>query len=94
MEIKERKELEVTVCLDFCGESGPECFSEGNVERKSRKAATYTTYIARLLTQSRYSIITEFGILSKFDIFISLWYKFLFTEQKELAAGEILQAGK
>jgi len=51
----------VSVCLDFFGESGPECFSEGNVvyinrdhplfKRESRKAATYTMYIARLLTQ-------------------------------------------
>lgn len=51
----------VSVCLDFFGENGPECFSEGNVVyvnrdhplflRESRKAATYTMYIARLLTQ-------------------------------------------
>lgn len=51
----------VSVCLDFFGESGPECFSEGNVvyinrdhplyKRESRKAATYTMYIARLITQ-------------------------------------------
>jgi len=54
-------EHSVSVCLDFFGESGPECFSEGNVvyinrdhplfKRESRKAATYTMYIARLLTQ-------------------------------------------
>ncbi len=51
----------VSVCLDFFGENGPECFSEGNVVyvnrdhplflRESRKAAAYTMYIARLLTQ-------------------------------------------
>jgi len=51
----------VSVCLDFFGENGPECFSEGNVvyinrdhslfKRESRKAATYTMYVARLLTQ-------------------------------------------
>jgi len=51
----------VSVCLDFFGESGPECFSEGNVVyinrdhplylRESRKAATYTMYVARLITQ-------------------------------------------
>ena len=51
----------VSVCLDFFGESGPECFSEGNVvyinrdhplyKRESQKAITYTMYIARLLTQ-------------------------------------------
>lgn len=51
----------VSVCLDFFGESGPECFSEGNViyinrdhllfKRESKKAATYTMYLARLLTQ-------------------------------------------
>lgn len=51
----------VSVCLDFFGESGPECFSEGNVvyinrdhplyRRESRRAATYTMYIARLITQ-------------------------------------------
>ena len=51
----------VSVCLDFFGESEPECFSEGNVvyinrdhplfKRESQRAATYTMYIARLLTQ-------------------------------------------
>jgi len=51
----------VSVCLDFFGESGPECFSEGNVvyinrdhplfKRESRRSATYTMYVARLLTQ-------------------------------------------
>lgn len=54
-------ENSVSVCIDFFGESGPECFSEGNVvyinrdhslfKRESRKGATYTMYIARLLTQ-------------------------------------------
>jgi hypothetical protein len=54
-------ENSVSVCLDFFGENGPECFSEGNVvyinrahplfQRESRKAATYTMYVARLLTQ-------------------------------------------
>jgi len=54
-------ESSVSVCLDFFGESGPECFSEGNVvyinrdhplfKRESRKSATYTMYVARLLTQ-------------------------------------------
>jgi len=54
-------ESSVSVCLDFFGESGPECFSEGNVvyinrdhplfQRESKKAATYLMYIARLLTQ-------------------------------------------
>ncbi len=52
---------QVAVCLDFFGENGPECFSEGNVvyinrdhslfKRESKKIATYTMYIARLLTQ-------------------------------------------
>ena len=51
----------VSICLDFFGESGPECFSEGNVvyinrdhplfQRESQKAVTHTMYIARLLTQ-------------------------------------------
>lgn len=51
----------VAVCLDFFGAAGPECFSEGNVvyinrdhplfQRESRKTATYTMYVARLLTQ-------------------------------------------
>lgn len=54
-------ESSVSVCLDFFGESGPECFSEGNIvyinrdhplfRRESRKAATYTMYVARLITQ-------------------------------------------
>jgi hypothetical protein len=54
-------EQSVSVCLDFFGESGPECFSEGNVvyinrdhplfKRESRKSAAYTMYIARLMTQ-------------------------------------------
>ena len=51
----------VSVCLDFFGPGGPECFSEGNVvyinrdhplfQRESRKAAAQTMYIARLVTQ-------------------------------------------
>ncbi len=51
----------VSVCLDFFGPLGPECFSEGNVvyinrdhplfQRESRKAATQTMHIARLVTQ-------------------------------------------
>ncbi len=51
----------VSVCLDHYGESGPECFSEGNAVyinrdhplflRESRKPGPTTMYIARLLTQ-------------------------------------------
>jgi len=51
----------VSVCLDFFGPLGPECFSEGNVvyvnrdhplfQRESRKATAQTMYIARLVTQ-------------------------------------------
>jgi hypothetical protein len=51
----------VSVCLDFFGENGPECFSEGNIvyinrdhplyKRESQKPTMYTMYIARLLTQ-------------------------------------------
>ncbi len=51
----------VSVCLDHFGETGPECFSEGNAVyvnrdhplfvRESRKPGPYTMYIARLLTQ-------------------------------------------
>jgi hypothetical protein len=51
----------VSVCLDFFGPLGPECFSEGNVvyvnrdhplfQRESRKASAQTMYIARLVTQ-------------------------------------------
>jgi len=51
----------VSVCMDFFGENGPECFSEGNVvyinrdhplfKRESRRSATFTMYIARLITQ-------------------------------------------
>ena len=51
----------VSVCLDFFGPKGPECFSEGNVvyinrdhplfQRESRKATAQTMYIARLVTQ-------------------------------------------
>jgi hypothetical protein len=58
----------VSVCLDFFGEAGPECFSEGNVvyinrdhplfKRESQKRATQTMYIARLLTQE-IAIMTE-----------------------------------
>lgn len=54
-------ESSVSVCIDFFGESGPECFSEGNIvyinrdhplyKRESRRSATYTMYIARLMTQ-------------------------------------------
>jgi len=54
-------ENNVSVCLDFFGENGPECFAEGNVvyinrdhslfKRESRKSATFTMYVARLLTQ-------------------------------------------
>ena len=51
----------VSVCLDFFGPLGPECFSEGNVvyinrdhplfQRESRKATAQTMYIARLVSQ-------------------------------------------
>jgi hypothetical protein len=51
----------VSVCLDFFGPLGPECFSEGNVvyinrdhplfQRESRKATAQTMYIVRLVTQ-------------------------------------------
>jgi hypothetical protein len=51
----------VSICLDFFGPKGPECFSEGNVvyinrdhplfQRESRKATAQTMYIARLVTQ-------------------------------------------
>jgi hypothetical protein len=54
-------ESQVAVCLDFFGEGGPECFSEGNVvyvnrdhplfQRESQKGGGYTMYIARLMTQ-------------------------------------------
>ena len=54
-------DTKVAVCLDFFGEEGPECFSEGSVvyinrdhplfKRESRKTQTYTMYVARLLTQ-------------------------------------------
>jgi hypothetical protein len=54
-------ESQVAICLDFFGEEGPECFSEGNVvyvnrdhplfKRESQKAGAYTMYIARLMTQ-------------------------------------------
>jgi hypothetical protein len=58
----------VSVCLDFFGEVGPECFSEGNVvyinrdhplfKRESQKRETQTMHIARLLTQE-IAIMTE-----------------------------------
>jgi hypothetical protein len=58
----------VSVCLDFFGETGPECFSEGNVvyinrdhrlfKRESQKRGTQTMYVARLLTQE-IAIMTE-----------------------------------
>jgi hypothetical protein len=51
----------VSICLDFFGPTGPECFSEGNVvyinrdhplfQRESHKATAQTMYIARLVTQ-------------------------------------------
>jgi len=51
----------VSICLDFFGPRGPECFSEGNVVyinrdhplflRESRKATAQTMYVARLVTQ-------------------------------------------
>jgi hypothetical protein len=51
----------VSVCLDFFGPTGPECFSEGNVvyinrdhplfQRESHKAGAQTMHIARLVTQ-------------------------------------------
>ncbi len=51
----------VSVCMDFFGEMSPECFAEGNVvyinrdhplfKRESRKSASFTMYIARLMTQ-------------------------------------------
>jgi hypothetical protein len=54
-------EFGISVCLDFFGESGPECFTEGSVvyinrdhplyKRESKRAVTYTMYIGRLLTQ-------------------------------------------
>jgi hypothetical protein len=58
----------VSVCMDFFGEASAECFSEVNVvyinrdhilfKRESRKAATFTMYIARLMTQE-IAILTE-----------------------------------
>ena len=51
----------VSVCLDFFGETAPECFSEGNIiyinrdhplfKRESKRSVTYTMYVARLMTQ-------------------------------------------
>lgn len=53
--------LVVSCCLDYFGEDGPECFTEGGViyinrehplyKRESKKRATHTMYLARLLTQ-------------------------------------------
>jgi hypothetical protein len=53
--------LVVACCLDYFGEDGPECFTEGGVvyinrehplyKRESKKRATHTMYLARLLTQ-------------------------------------------
>jgi hypothetical protein len=58
----------VSVCLDFFGENNPECFAEGNVvyinrdhplfKRESRKSASFTMYVARLMTQE-IAIMTE-----------------------------------
>lgn len=54
-------EKSVSCCLDHFGEDGPECFTEGSAiyinrdhplyKRESKKAVTYTMYIARLFTQ-------------------------------------------
>ncbi|MBM3311600.1 MAG: ATP-binding protein [Candidatus Aminicenantes bacterium] len=51
----------VSVCLDFFGENARECFTEGNViyvnrdhplfKREARKSASFTMYVARLMTQ-------------------------------------------
>ncbi len=51
----------ISCCLDHYGDNKPECFTEGMViyinrdhplyTRESRSAATYTMYVARLLTQ-------------------------------------------
>lgn len=51
----------VSCCLDFFGEDGPECFTEGQIiyinrdhplyKRESKQKATHTMYLARLLTQ-------------------------------------------
>ncbi|MFQ6617500.1 MAG: ATP-binding protein [Fidelibacterota bacterium] len=53
--------LGVSCCIDHFGVEGPECFTEGTVifinrdhplyQRESKKAASHTMYIARLLTQ-------------------------------------------
>lgn len=58
----------VSVCMDFFGEASPECFAEGNVVyinrdhplfmREARKAASFTMYIARLMTQEL-ALMTE-----------------------------------
>jgi hypothetical protein len=58
----------VSVCMDFFGEASPECFAEGNVvyinrdhplfKREARKAASFTMYVARLMTQEL-ALMTE-----------------------------------
>ncbi|MFQ5604281.1 MAG: ATP-binding protein [bacterium] len=51
----------VSCCLDYFGEDGPECFTEGQIiyinrdhplyKRESKQKATHTMYLARLLSQ-------------------------------------------
>jgi len=51
----------ISVCLDFFGPDGPECFTENQViylnrdhplfKRESKKAATFTMYVGRLMAQ-------------------------------------------
>lgn len=51
----------VTCCLDYFGEDGPECFTQGQIiyinrdhplyKRESKQKVTHTMYLARLLTQ-------------------------------------------
>jgi len=51
----------ISVCLDFFGADGPECFTENQViylnrdhplfKRESKKAATFTMYVGRLMAQ-------------------------------------------
>ena len=51
----------VSCCLDYFGESGPECFTQGQIiyinrdhppyKRESKKKITHTMYLARLLSQ-------------------------------------------
>jgi hypothetical protein len=53
--------LAVACCLDYFGEDGPECFTEGGIvyinrehplyKRESKKRVTHTMHLARLLTQ-------------------------------------------